>query len=188
MTVSHREEIDALQRHLDRLASETDDELIERYELKRPPMPPGLYWKLRWLAGVALRRLKLMRIWRADTWPVSLKGSRANAKAKPLLIWALGTDRDTLRAACEGISRLQESLPGFAPVLITDVADFAFFSRLGWLVEYVPRLSGEGDPYDELKVSFLARLYHGAAVLPVSSGLDTDRWIEEVRQCILRDA
>jgi hypothetical protein len=179
--MSLEEQIGALRRRLDELARDADDELIERYELRRPPMPPGLYWRLRWLAGWVLRWLKSTPVWRSEPWPVSLKHA-ANAKAKPLLIWAIGADRDSVRAACDGISRLQSSWDGFALVLITDVADFAFFSRLGWLVEYLPRLVGEGEPYEERKLKFLARLYRGIPALPVSIGLETDCRAETVRR------
>jgi hypothetical protein len=88
-----------------------------------------------------------------------------------LVIWAVGTDRETLREACTNLSERWDSFPGFAPVLITDVADFAFFSRLGWLVEYLPRLAGQGEPYEERKLKYLARLYRGAPVIPVNAGL-----------------
>jgi hypothetical protein len=47
---------------------------------------------------------------------------------------------------------------GYAPVLITDVAEFAFFSRLGWLVEYVPKLSAPAEAYAARKLRYLARL------------------------------
>jgi hypothetical protein len=103
-----------------------------------------------------------------------------------LLIWAVGTDRDTLREACGGFSKLHDSLPGFAPVLVTDVADFAFFSRLGWLVEYLPRLAGEGGPYEERKARFLARLYRGAPTLPVDAGLEVGSRLEEICQWVVR--
>jgi hypothetical protein len=102
------------------------------------------------------------------------------------LIWAVGTDRNTLREACSGFCELQGSLRGFAPVLITDVADFAFFSRLGWLVEYLPDLSGQGEPYEERKARLLARLYRGAPVLPVGAGLQSGSRAEEIRQWITR--
>ena len=93
-----------------------------------------------------------------------------------MLIWAVGADPETLREACTGLSEQWDSLPGFAPVLITDVADFAFFSRLGWLVEYLPRLTGQGVAYEERKLKYIARLYRGAPVLPVSAGLTASVW------------
>lgn len=182
--VSLEEQFETLRRHLDELACCVDDELVNRYELKRPPMPPGLYWRLRWLAGWVLRRVKSMPVWRPDPWPAVLKTDESVRKGRPLLIWALGVDRETLREACDGICRLRSSLPGFAPVLVTDVADFAYFSRLGWLVEYLPRLMGDGEPYYERKMRFVARLYRGAPAMPVSAGLevadratDIGRWI-----------
>src|SRR5690606_9673716 len=94
-----------------------------------------------------------------------------SAGAKPLLIWAVGADRGSLRESFRGFARMQEALPNFAFVVVTDVADFAFFSRLGWLVEYLPRVSGEGEQYEERKARFLARLYRDAPVLPLKAGL-----------------
>jgi hypothetical protein len=161
-----------MRRYLVDLADTADDQLTTRYALRRPPLPPGLYWQLRWLAGRIVRWLEAMRILRPDPWPASLRQAAGSARAKPLLIWAVGTDRDTLREACGGFARLLDSPPGFAPVLVTDVADFAFFSRLGWLVEYLPELSGEGEAYGERKARLLARLYRGAPVLPVRAGLE----------------
>lgn len=175
MSVIIKEEIEALQLHLHELASYTDDELTERYVIKRSPRPVGLYWQLRGMVGFMLRWLQARGPWRKSPWPVCLKQQSIDPKAKPLLIWAIGTESDTLREACNGLSNRWDSLPGFAPVLITDVADFAFYSRLGWLVEYLPRLVGEGEPYEERKLKYLARLYRGAPVLPVSAGLEADR-------------
>lgn len=181
--MSLAEEIEALRRHLDELARARDDALTERYFLRWPRRPPGLYWQFRWLVALILRGLECLRIWRPDPWPVALKHANTNARATPLLIWAVGTDRDTLRRGCDGLSR-QGTLAGFAPVLITDVADFAFFSRLGWLVEYLPRLAGEGQPYEERKLQFLARLYQGVSVLPVRAGLGA----EDVKRYLARAA
>lgn len=185
--MSLRQDIDALHKRLGELASDTDDELAGRYTLRRPPAPPGVYWKLRWLAGWILRWLEEKANWQRDHWPVSLKGQH-NKKAKPLLVWSLGSDRDTLRRACDDLSGLQESLPDLAPVLVTDVADFAYFSRLGWLVEYVPDLSGHGKPYDECKLRFIARLYRGAKLVPVNDKLYSQRWIDDVRQSLAIDS
>jgi hypothetical protein len=172
MAANLKEEIKALEQHLRELAAHTDDELATRYLIKRSPWPKGLYWRLRGIVGSVLRWLQAMWPWRANPWPVSLKQQSTHPRAKPLLIWAVGIRRDTLREACTGLSERWDSLPGFAPVLITDVADFAFFSRLGWLVEYLPRLAGQGEPYEERKLKYLARLYQGAPVLPVSAGLE----------------
>lgn len=163
-------EVKALREYLDQLARDEDDELISRYELKRPPMPPGLYWRLRWIAGWILRSLRPLLVWRPDPWPVVLKQAY-RARMRPVLIWAIGVDRGTLRAACDGFARMQDSPLRLAPVLVTDVADFAFFSRLGWLVEYVPKLAGEGPSYDERKARLLARLYRRLPALPVAVGL-----------------
>ena len=161
-----RDEIEALRRLLDDLAGDGDADLA-RYELIHPPRPPGLYWQLRWLAGRFLRWLESRGLKRANRWPVGLK-HRGNARDKPLLIWAIGENPATLRAACRHISEILPERCGFAPVLVTDVADFAFFSRLGWMVEYVPKLSGNGPSYAERKTRFLARLYRGAPALPAS--------------------
>jgi hypothetical protein len=149
-------------------------------------MPPGIYWRARWLVGKLLRWLESMRLKEPDPWPVRLRQITGDANAKPLLIWAIGTDRDTLRDACRGFLKLHHSLSSFAPVLITDAADFAFFSRLGWLVEYVPSLSGEGCPYENRKARFLARLYHGAPALPVEAGLEVETAAEEIRRSVMR--
>jgi hypothetical protein len=177
--------METLRQRLDDLARVEDDSFTTRYALRRPPLPPGLYWQLRGLAGRVLRRLEAMGILRPDPWPASLKQAATSARAKPFLIWAVGTERDTLREACSGFSRLQGSLPGFAPVLVTDVADFAFFSRLGWLVEYVPELSGQGEPYGETKARFLARLYPGAPVFPARAGLESGSRAEELRRWLV---
>jgi hypothetical protein len=173
-----QDDIRRLRRHLDALAAHSDE--LQRYELRLPPIPPGIYWRARWLVGMTLRFLELARLKKPDPWPARLRQGSGNAKAQPLLIWAIGTDRDELRQACRGFQKLHDSLPEFAPVLITDVADFAFFSRLGWLVEYLPRISGEGNPYEERKAKLLARLYQGAPALPVSAGLMAETAAEEI--------
>lgn len=184
--VSLGDEIEAVRRHLDQLVRPPDDELLRRYTILRPRRPTGLYWQLRWLAGCALRWLESKGILRSNPWPVTLKHTKSSRNARPLLIWAVGANPRTLREACDGLSGLLESEPGFAPVLVTDVADFAFFSRLGWLVEYLPRLAGDGEPFEDRKVRFLARLYRGAPVLPVNAGLKSGSQAAEIRRWIVR--
>ena len=172
MDQSLKEETASLRRRLGELASQPDEELAERYVIKGLPRPPGLYWRLRGLAGYIIRRLIALTPWRTVRWPVSLKQLPLDPKAKPVLIWAIGSDSDTVREACGDLSARWDALRGYAPVLVTDVADFTYYSRLGWLVEYLPVLKGEGEPYEERKLKYLARLYRGAPVLPVRAGLE----------------
>jgi hypothetical protein len=105
-----------------------------------------------------------------DPWPASLKHSSINAKARPFVIWALGSNITTLRESCDSLSAALADIPGYAPILITDTADFAYYSRLGWLVEYLPDLSGEGKAFQSRKKQLLARLYRDAPALPLQVG------------------
>ncbi len=161
------------------------DEGLARFELRWPPMPPGAYWRMRWLVGWILRCLESMRLKRPDPWPAALRHSPVSARARPYLIWALGTDKDTLRLACLGFAGIGDALPGFVPVLVTDVPDFAYFSRLGWLVEYVPELPGAGRSYAARKAQFIARLYSNSPVVPVGLGLQADEHADAIRRLVL---
>jgi hypothetical protein len=96
------------------------------------------------------------------------------AEAKALLIWAPEVERASLRQACEGFSRRLKGNFCLAPVLVTDVADFAYFPRLGWLVEYLPELSGEGQSYEERKRRYLAWRYRDALIVPLPAGLASE--------------
>jgi hypothetical protein len=177
------EEIRQLRQHFESLAASSHEDLV-RYELRRPPMPPGLYWQLRWLVGCTLRCLEWMKLKKPDRWPVSLRHSPAGYRARPYLIWAMGTDEETLRSACSGFVELGPDLPGYVPVLVTDVPDFAFFSRLGWLVEYVPEVHGAGTSYATRKARFIARMYDDAPVVPVSLGLQSREHADEIRRMV----
>lgn len=167
-------EIQELRRRLEKMALEPDDELDERYTMHRPGRPPGLYWQLRWLAGRILRRIKDSGILASDPWPASLKQGKSKRNARPLVVWAMGADRDSLRRSCTTIAEFLESATEFAPVLITDVPDFSYYSRLGWLVEYVPAVHGSGEAFESRKARFLARLYRGAVILPLRADMDVD--------------
>src|SRR5690606_34408057 len=112
----------------------------------------------------------------------ALKHAPVADEATTLLIWALGVERDVLRQSCEAIARRLEAGPALAPVLVTDVADFAYYSRLAWFVEYLPELSGEGPSYRERKRRHLAWRYRDAVFVPVSAGLaDEAAWNEVLR-------
>jgi hypothetical protein len=117
--------------------------------------------------GKVLRKLGFL----VEPWLPGLRHYAAGEGARPYVIWAVGTDRETLRIACRGFEKLQTALPGWVPVLITDVADFAFYARLGWLVEYVPDLSQPAQAYAERKKRYLAWRYRDAPALPVAAGL-----------------
>lgn len=180
--MSHTDELESLRTHLDTLSQVSADEVLERYTMVRPRRPPGLYWQLRWLAGRAIRWLQATGFLNADPWPVALEHSGLPRSAKPILIWAVGADKGDLRRACSELSGFLKTLPGYAPVLITDQADFAYYSRLGWLVEYLPPLSGEGEDFATRKERFLARLYRGAPAVPVQVGLDLGASDGELRR------
>jgi hypothetical protein len=181
--VSLRSDIERLRQRLEQLAGEADVDLAKRYALR--PLPgekPNLYRRLRRAGGRVLRRFGLKPPPTPELWSPGLEHVAGSDEAKPLVIWALGMDRETLRAACHGFERLRAEMPGFAPVLVTDVADFAFFSRLGWLVEYVPPLSAPAGEYAGRKQRHLARLYRDALALPASVGLMERVRIEEILQ------
>ena len=162
----------SLPQQLTQWASEADVDLARRYALRPlPSKPPSLYRRLRRALGLRLRELGLRRAPPLEPWLPGLNHVAYSASGRPVVIWALGTDRDTLRAACRNFKMLQAAAPDIVPVLITDVADFAFFSRLGWLVEYVPTLSAPAGSYAERKRRYLAWRYRDAPALPVSAGL-----------------
>jgi hypothetical protein len=182
------DQIERLKREMEALARMPDDEVLRRYAMQKPRRPPGLYWQLRWLAGRTVRWLQSKGVLPSDPWPVRLKHAEGGRNSKPLLIWAVGANPRTLRSACETLSCLLESMPEFAPVLVTDIADFAFFSRLGWLVEYLPAIEGEGDPFQARKARHLARLYRAMPVVPVGAGLEPEVTAQTVRRLIIQAA
>jgi hypothetical protein len=178
-------ESESLRQQLARLAAEADTDLARRYALRfLPGERPSLYRRLRMAAGRTLRRLGLRPTQPLEPWLPGLQHAECSDGARPFVIWALDTDRETLRAACRGLETLYPALPGWAPVLVTDIADFAFFSRLGWLVEYVPTLSVPAGRYAERKRRYLAWRYRDAPALPVSAGLTAES-IELARSEIL---
>lgn len=170
-----RREIDDLRSQLRALAREERIARLRfRYALELlPPTPLSAWRKMRvgfgrWLRRIGLRPVPL------QPWLPALNHSDRDEDARPLLIWAVGTDLETLRAACRGLERGLATRPSLAPVLVTDVADFAFFSRLGWLVEYVPMLAAPATQYARRKQRYLAWRYRDAPALPASCGLVAD--------------
>ena len=163
-----------------------DTDIKQRYALHFPPKKPSLYQRLRASAGRLLRWLGLMKPLpprpppKPEPWLTELKHVDYGNGGKPLLIWAMNIETEGLRSACERIRNLQTRSPGWAPVLVTDVADFAFFSRLNWLVEYVPSLSAPAGNYSERKLRYLAWRYRELPALPVTADLDENIPLEDL--------
>jgi hypothetical protein len=169
------EETFALRRELVALAAKPEWDLLTRYDLlskKRLPCFRDRAFRLmrKCLAATGLFPPHVTKY----PWLPTLKHLPLATNAKALLIWALKVERTELRQICEGFLRRLEDNPLFAPVLVTDVADFAYFSRLGWLVEYLPELSGEGPSYVERKRCYLAWRYRGALIVAASAGMASE--------------
>jgi hypothetical protein len=173
-----------LRKALERSFGRAESRLARRYG-RLPLEPLTAFRRFRKAAGRLRRRLFRQPVPVPPPWHPGLKHVESGDEAMPLVIWALGVDRETLRAACRGFQTLHASLPAFAPVLVTDVADFAYFSRLHWLVEYVPSLAPPAASYAERKRRYLAWLYRDAPVLPASAGL-SQQAIRAARSDLMR--
>jgi hypothetical protein len=166
---------------LNQLAEEFDADLGRRYALVfSAPEKPSLYRRLRRSAGRLLRWLGLKQTPPLEPWLTELSHINYGDTARPLLIWAMDIDRDELRSACDKIRELQTGSPGWAPVLITDVADFAFYSRLNWLVEYVPSLSAPADGYFARRLRYLAWRYQDVPALSITADIKEDMLLEDL--------
>ena len=179
--MSLRSETESLRQRLRRMSCEPDTDFYQRYFFSYLPQQDlSLFRRLRIFIGRLLRHLGLRREQPLEPWVAELNQNTYGKGAKPYLIWAIDIDRDTLRAACKGFEAQQGNLPGWVPVLITNVPDFATFSRLGWLVEYVPELSAPASNYSLRKSRYLAWRYRDAPVLPVSAGLTEESLIGDL--------
>lgn len=156
----------------------SDRFFLARYSLMadKPPKDLGdrLRYRLRqFLVSIHLVSPRVVR----RTWQSTLKHSASALDARVLLIWALGVERDLLRNACLGFQQFLTGRQDLAPVLVTNVADFAWFSRLGWMVEYLPELEGKRPSYQERKRDYLVWRYRDAVVVPAAAGLlDEENW------------
>jgi hypothetical protein len=165
----------ALRRELRALAANPDWDLLTRHDLLSKKPPSSLKERVWRRARKVLATLGLVSPHiTAYPWKVTLKHALAKGDEQTVMIWALDAQPGDLRRACEGFSNRFKRNSNFVPVLVTDVADFAHFSRLGWLVEYVPKLNGAGPSYRERKRAYLAWRYRDARALPVSAGLASD--------------
>ena len=175
------EEARKLRHQLAQWADDPEWSLLVRYELLPQNPSPVWHQRLSQRVGRLFRFLGLSRSrYVKQQWELGLKHADGySAEAKPLLIWAEGAEVQRIRELCRGFQDLLAERTDLLPVLVTDVADFAFYSRLGWLVEYLPELSGDGVSYRHRKRRYLAWRYRKALVVPIAAGLANDtEWNE----------
>ncbi len=176
-------ETQALRQTLAAWAADPEWSLLYRYDLLRekPANTLGDRW-FRRVKGM-LARLGLVRPHVTQySWLPTLKHAQPNCEFSTLLIWAVGVVPEDLRAACEGFMKRLDAASGIVPVLVTDVPDFYYFSRLKWLIEYVPELSGYSQSYRERKQHYLAWRYRDALVVPASAGRANEMEWNEVME------
>jgi hypothetical protein len=119
----------------------------------------------RFLKFLLVRMRILKNRYGSFKWTPKLKHISEYTGDGVVVVWAVGAyEKKALEARLLAIKETGFS-EGVVPVLITNVADFAFYSRLGWLVEYVPELSGVIGSYAEKKLNYLAWRYRDAKVI-----------------------
>jgi hypothetical protein len=176
-----------LRSRLRQLANEFDTGIRRRYDLQFvSPEELRLRRRLRRSAGRLLRQLGLLPPLPprpplpTETWLAELRYVDYGANAQPILLWAMGIERDELRRACDRIRELLAKSPGRAPILLTDVADFAYFSRLSWLIEYVPSLTAPCEAYGGQKLRYLAWRYRDVRAMSVTAEIRGDTTLEDL--------
>lgn len=175
------EETRALRRELAALAARPEWDLLARHDLlgRKPPQSLREHASRRGRRLLAATGFIPPHVTKYP-WLPSLR--HAPAAARTLVIWAPGAERDELRQVCEILSQRLKGDSCLAPVLVTDVADFAYFSRLGWLVEYLLELGGEGQSYRERERRYRAWRYREARIVPMNSELASDSEWTPVRE------
>lgn len=167
-----------LQQHF-RVTGKMPSALVRKYEI----LPRSVLLTVRSAVPLRLRVLRVVCYWLialgvikpgqfGTAWSPRLKHVPAAQDAKVMLFWAVGAfDKQELRLELTAQLERFKSQGGGLGVLVTNVPDFAFYSRLGWLVEFLPALPGDREAYVQQKLRYLAWRYRGAVVVPVSAGL-----------------
>ncbi|MBN3852503.1 hypothetical protein G3N59_03825 [Paraburkholderia sp. Ac-20340] len=168
-------ETKALRRKIEALAAKPEWSLLQRHDLlSRKPVSSASARAWRKIRSVLASMGLISPHITPFAWLPTLNHRPVSADVKTVMIWAPGVQRDQLRIACERFSKKFLGREDLAPVLVTDIADFAFYSRLGWLVEYLPALSGEGPSLQQRKQAYLAWRYRDACIVPLSAGLASE--------------
>lgn len=168
-------EFKELQAHY-RVPKSNPCELVKKYEIlprhvllsvsSGVPLGVCVYrWFRDWLV-----RLKLIRQGKfCSAWSPRLKHVPVEKDPRVVLFWAVGAfDKQSLRLGLQAHLEEFRSIGGGLGVLLTNVPDFAFYSRLGWLVEYLPELTCSNESYSKEKLRYLAWRYRDADVITIN--------------------
>lgn len=154
-------------------AAKPDWDFFVKYELKPQSFLDKILWCTISGPGRILRLLGLSRyFYIKQGWDARLKHAPRPDDARTLVFWNDIADKAEAHAACEKGRVLLQDKKDYVPVLVTEHADFAYYSRLGWLVEYLPRIAGKEtspEAYVETKKKYLAFRYREALHMPLSA-------------------
>lgn len=146
--------------------------LLIRYAVwpvhRRIPVWEKLWWCV--FHALRLGGILFSKRLHAASWHPGLKHGCTDPITTLIIINDL-QDSAKIKQACVALKEYLASFPKVAPVLVTDHADFALYSRLGWLVEYLPKTFPNADEYIDRKLRYLAWRYKYAEVIPLSAGL-----------------
>lgn len=154
-------------------AANPDWRFFVKYEIKPQRFWDKVWWAIRLGPGRMLRVLGLSRAFYLNLkWDARLKHAPKPDEARTLVFWNDITDKVEAHAACEMGRALLHDSKDWVPVLVTEHADFAYYSRLSWLVEYLPQVAGKEtspEAYVAIKKKYLAFRYRDALHLPLSA-------------------
>lgn len=172
-------ESELLRQRILTLAAQPEWDLLLRHDLLADKPPSGLMNRSyrsvrRFLGKIGMLPPQLT----AYPWLATLRhGKCPESNARLFLLWGLGMSKDATRSACGKILQRLDAKRDLSIVLVTDRADFAFYSRQKILVEYLPDLPGEGMDYQTRKQRYLAWRYRNALHVPLAAGeLDDQQW------------
>ena len=169
-------ETESLRKQLRAWSQSPEWSLLIRYELLPQKKALSFQKRLTQSVGRLFRRMGLSHgLYCSQVWNSGLKYADCRPEMRPLLFWSERLDKQAMRNACSGARNLLQAHPGLQPVLVTDQADFAFYSRLHWLVEYLPCMEEGTTAYQDRKKRYLAWRYRDALILPLTAGLATQK-------------
>lgn len=102
-------------------------------------------------------------------WKWNSMVNYADRIGQTVVCWSALHDREILRKAALGLDAFFKT-SSLVPVLVSAIADFSFFARLGWQMEYLPKFAGK-NAYAKKKARYLALRYRDAFFLPIEAGL-----------------